>query len=54
MKDLESLTVAFVVDTFPLLLIGIGIARVPFLDATAGWAGRLAECAGPAPGYGEH
>jgi len=37
MKDLESLDVAFVVDTFLLLLIGIGpkIALVPFLDATA-------------------
>ncbi len=36
MKDLESLDAAFVVDTFLLLLIGIGpkIALVPFLDAT--------------------
>ncbi len=38
MKDLESLDAAFVIDTFLLLLIGIGpkIALVPFLDATAG------------------
>ncbi len=37
MKELESLDLAFVVDTFLLLLIGIGpkIALVPFLDATA-------------------
>jgi small neutral amino acid transporter SnatA (MarC family) len=37
MKDLESLDVAFVIDTFLLLLIGIGpkIALVPFLEATA-------------------
>ena len=37
MKDLESLDAAFVIDTFLLLLIGIGpkIALVPFLDATA-------------------
>ena len=36
MKDLESLDAAFVIDTFLLLLIGIGpkIALVPFLDAT--------------------
>jgi small neutral amino acid transporter SnatA (MarC family) len=36
MKDLESLNVAFVIDTFLLFLIGIGpkIALVPFLDAT--------------------
>src|SRR6476620_3446496 len=36
MKDLESLDVAFVIDTFLLLLIGIGpkIALVPFLEAT--------------------
>jgi multiple antibiotic resistance protein len=38
MKDLESLDAAFVIDTFLLLLIGIGpkIALVPFLDATTG------------------
>jgi len=38
MKELESLDAAFVIDTFLLLLIGIGpkIALVPFLDATAG------------------
>lgn len=38
MKYLESLDAAFVIDTFLLLLIGIGpkIALVPFLDATAG------------------
>ena len=37
MKALESLDVAFVIDTFLLLLIGIGpkIALVPFLEATA-------------------
>ena len=37
MKDLESLDAAFVIDTFLLLLIGIGpkIALVPFLDTTA-------------------
>jgi multiple antibiotic resistance protein len=37
MKDLESLNAAFVIDTFLLLLIGIGpkIALVPFLDVTA-------------------
>ena len=36
MKDLESLDAAFVIDTFLLLLIGIGpkIALVPFLDMT--------------------
>jgi small neutral amino acid transporter SnatA (MarC family) len=36
MKDLESLDAAFVIDTFLLLLIGIGpkIALVPFLEAT--------------------
>jgi multiple antibiotic resistance protein len=36
MKDLESLNVTFVIDTFLLLLIGIGpkIALVPFLDVT--------------------
>jgi small neutral amino acid transporter SnatA (MarC family) len=36
MKELESLDAAFVIDTFLLLLIGIGpkIALVPFLDAT--------------------
>jgi multiple antibiotic resistance protein len=36
MKDLESLNAAFVIDTFLLLLIGIGpkIALVPFLEAT--------------------
>jgi multiple antibiotic resistance protein len=40
MKELESLDAAFVIDTFLLLLIGIGpkIALVPFLDATAGMA----------------
>ena len=38
MKELESLDAAFVIDTFLLLLIGIGpkIALVPFLTATAG------------------
>jgi small neutral amino acid transporter SnatA (MarC family) len=38
MKELESLDAAFVIDTFLLLLIGIGpkIALVPFLDTTAG------------------
>jgi len=37
MKELESLDAAFIIDTFLLLLIGIGpkIALVPFLDATA-------------------
>jgi multiple antibiotic resistance protein len=37
MKELESLDAAFFIDTFLLLLIGIGpkIALVPFLDATA-------------------
>jgi small neutral amino acid transporter SnatA (MarC family) len=37
MKEFETLDLAFVVDTFLLLLIGIGpkIALVPFLDATA-------------------
>jgi small neutral amino acid transporter SnatA (MarC family) len=37
MKELESLDAAFVIDTFLLLLIGVGpkIALVPFLDATA-------------------
>ena len=36
MKELESLDVAFVIDTFLLLLIGIGpkIALVPFLEVT--------------------
>jgi multiple antibiotic resistance protein len=36
MKDLESLNATFVIDTFLLLLIGIGpkIALVPFLEAT--------------------
>ncbi len=36
MKELESLDAAFVIDTFLLLLIGIGpkIALVPFLDVT--------------------
>jgi small neutral amino acid transporter SnatA (MarC family) len=36
MKELETLDAAFVIDTFLLLLIGIGpkIALVPFLDAT--------------------
>lgn len=38
MKELESLDAAFVIDTFLLLLIGIGpkIALVPFLETTAG------------------
>jgi multiple antibiotic resistance protein len=38
MKELESLDAAFVIDTFLLLLIGIGpkIALVPFLDVTTG------------------
>ena len=38
MKDLESLDAAFVIDTFLLLLIGIGpkIALVPFLEMTTG------------------
>ena len=37
MQELESLDAAFVIDTFLLLLIGIGpkIALVPFLEATA-------------------
>ena len=37
MKELESLDAAFIIDTFLLLLIGIGpkIALVPFLDVTA-------------------
>jgi hypothetical protein len=37
MSYLESLDAAFVIDTFLLLLIGIGpkIALVPFLTATA-------------------
>ena len=37
MKELETLDAAFIIDTFLLLLIGIGpkIALVPFLDATA-------------------
>ena len=36
MKELESLDAAFVIDTFLLLLIGIGpkIALVPFLEET--------------------
>ena len=36
MKELESLDAAFIIDTFLLLLIGIGpkIALVPFLEAT--------------------
>jgi small neutral amino acid transporter SnatA (MarC family) len=40
MKDLESLNAAFVIDTFLLLLIGIGpkIALVPFLEVTADMA----------------
>ena len=40
MKELESLDAAFIIDTFLLLLIGIGpkIALVPFLDATADMA----------------
>ena len=38
MKELRSLDAAFVIDTFLLLLIGIGpkIALVPFLEMTAG------------------
>jgi MarC family integral membrane protein len=38
MKYLESLNATFVIDTFLLLLIGVGpkIALVPFLDVTAG------------------
>jgi small neutral amino acid transporter SnatA (MarC family) len=38
MKELESLDAAFVIDTFLLLLIGIGpkIALVPFLELTEG------------------
>jgi small neutral amino acid transporter SnatA (MarC family) len=38
MMDLESLNATFVIDTFLLLLIGIGpkIALVPFLDMTTG------------------
>ena len=38
MKELESLDAAYDIDTFLLLLIGIGpkIALVPFLDMTAG------------------
>jgi small neutral amino acid transporter SnatA (MarC family) len=37
MKELESLNAAFVIDTFLLLLIGIGpkIALVPFLETTS-------------------
>lgn len=37
MKELESLDAAFVIDTFLLLLIGVGpkIALVPFLEATS-------------------
>src|SRR3974390_1221554 len=37
MKELESLDAAFVIDTFLLLLIGIGpkIALVPFLETTS-------------------
>ena len=36
--ELESLNATFVIDTFLLLLIGVGpkIALVPFLDVTAG------------------
>lgn len=38
MRELESLDASFVIDTFLLLLIGIGpkIALVPFLETTAG------------------
>src|SRR5215467_14120242 len=38
MNELETLDAAFVIDTFLLLLIGIGpkIALVPFLEMTAG------------------
>src|SRR5215475_7762691 len=38
MMEFESLNVTFVIDTFLLLLIGIGpkIALVPFLDLTTG------------------
>src|SRR5262245_38763268 len=37
MKELESLDAAFVIDTFLLLLIGIGpkIALVPFVETTS-------------------
>jgi hypothetical protein len=40
MKELESLDAAFVIDTFLLLLIGIGpkIALVPFLEVTKAMA----------------
>jgi small neutral amino acid transporter SnatA (MarC family) len=40
MKELESLDAAFVIDTFLLLLIGIGpkIALVPFLETTSDMA----------------
>jgi small neutral amino acid transporter SnatA (MarC family) len=38
MRELESLDAAFVIDTFLLLLIGVGpkIALVPFLEVTSG------------------
>ncbi|MGO8885626.1 MAG: MarC family protein [Streptosporangiaceae bacterium] len=41
MKDLESLNATFVIDTFLLLLIGIGpkIALAPFLDVTTDMTG---------------
>ena len=44
MKELESLDAAFVIDTFLLLLIGIGpkIALVPFLEVTKALAVQLA------------
>jgi hypothetical protein len=43
LKDLESLDAALAADASLLLLLGIGIAPVPFLDASAGWAALLAE-----------
>jgi hypothetical protein len=54
LKDLESLDAALAAGTSLLLILGIGIAGVPFPDAPAGWAVLLAECAGPVLGYGEH
>ena len=53
-EDPESLDAAFAACTFLRFLTGIGIALVPFPGAPARWAALLAECAGPAPGYGEH
>ena len=56
MKYLESLNATFVIDTFLLLLIGVGpkIALVPFLDVTAGMSeatelGASARCSPPPP-----